>query len=47
MQALYKAPGFVRPGEDFTSTPAAEPLPPLPTAEQIEDVAACLMTLTE
>jgi L-cysteine S-thiosulfotransferase len=47
MPAFYKTSGFVRPGEGFTSKPAAEPLPPLLTAEQIEDVVAYLMTLKE
>lgn len=47
MPAFYKTSGFVRPGEGFTSKPAVEPLPPLLTAEQIEDVVAYLMTLTE
>jgi sulfur-oxidizing protein SoxX len=47
MPAFYKTSGFVRPGEGFTTKPAVEPLPPLLTAEQIEDVVAYLMTLKE
>lgn len=47
MPAFYKTSGFIRPGEGFTTKPAAEPLPPLLTAQQIEDVVAYLMTLKE
>lgn len=47
MPAFYKTSGFVRPGEGYTTKPANEPLPPILTAEQIEDVIAYLMTLTE
>lgn len=47
MPAFYKTTGFVRPGDAFTANPAAEPLPPLLSAQQIEDVIAYLMTLKE
>jgi sulfur-oxidizing protein SoxX len=47
MPAFYKTTGFIRPGEGFTTKPATEPLPPLLTAQQIEDVVAFLMTLKE
>jgi L-cysteine S-thiosulfotransferase len=47
MPAFYKTSGFIRPGEGFTAKPAAEPLPPLLSAQQIEDVVAYLMTLKE
>ena len=47
MPAFYKTSGFVRPGEAFTAKPAEEPLPTLLTPQQIEDVVAYLMTLTE
>lgn len=47
MPAFYKTTGYVRPGEAFTTKAAAEPLPPLLTAQQIEDVVAYLMTLKE
>ncbi len=47
MPAFYKSEGFTRPGDGFTGEAATEPLPPLLTAQQIEDVVAFLMTLTE
>ena len=47
MPAYYKTKGFVRPGDAFTGNAAEEPLPPLLTAQQIEDVVAFLMTLKE
>jgi sulfur-oxidizing protein SoxX len=47
MPAFYKTSGYIRPGEAFTTKPATEPLPPLLTAQQIEDVVAFLMTLKE
>ena len=47
MPAFYKTSGYIRPGEGFTTKPAVEPLPPLLTAEQIEDVVAYLLTLKE
>ncbi|WP_101065345.1 sulfur oxidation c-type cytochrome SoxX [Roseovarius salinarum] len=47
MPAYYKTEGFVRPGDAFTGTAAEEPLPPLLTAQQIEDVVAFLMTLSD
>lgn len=47
MPSFYKVSGFVRPGEGFTTKPAQEPLPPLLSAQQIEDVIAYLMTLNE
>lgn len=47
MPAFYKTSGFIRPGEGFTTKPAAEPLPPMLEAQQIEDVVAYLMTLKE
>lgn len=47
MPAFYKTSGFIRPGDDFTGKAAPEDLPPLLTAEQIEDVVAYLMTLHE
>jgi sulfur-oxidizing protein SoxX len=47
MPAFYKTSGYTRPGEAFTTKAAAEPLPPLLTAQQIEDVVAYLMTLKE
>lgn len=47
MPSFYKTSGFIRPGEGFTTKPAEEPLPPLLTPQQIEDVVAYLMTLKE
>jgi sulfur-oxidizing protein SoxX len=47
MPAFYKTSGFIRPGDAYTTKPAQEPLPPLLTPEQIEDVVAYLMTLKE
>ena len=47
MPAFYKSSGYIRPGEGFSTKPASEPLPPLLTAEQVEDVIAYLMTLKE
>lgn len=45
MPSFYKVAGYVRPGVAFTSKPAEEPLPPLLTAQQIEDIVAYLLTL--
>ena len=47
MPAFYKVDGFIRPGVGFTREPATEPLPPILTAQQIEDVVAYLLTLQE
>ena len=47
MPAFYKSTGFIRPGNAFTGKAGTEPLPPLLTAQEIEDVVAYLMTLTD
>ncbi|PWG16900.1 sulfur oxidation c-type cytochrome SoxX [Salibaculum griseiflavum] len=47
MPAFYKVDGFIRPGNAFTGKAAEGPLDPLLTAQQIEDVVAYLMTLTD
>lgn len=47
MPAFYKVDGFVRPGNAFTGKAAEGELPPLLTAQEIEDVVAFLATLTE
>ncbi|RMH49344.1 MAG: sulfur oxidation c-type cytochrome SoxX [Alphaproteobacteria bacterium] len=47
MPSFFKTGGFIRPGIGFTGKPAKEPLPPLLTAEQIEDAVAFLMTLKD
>ncbi len=46
MPGYYKTTGFVRPGQAFTTKPAEEPLPPLLSAQEIEDVVAFLSTLS-
>ena len=45
MPAFYKTSGFTRPGDAFTGKAAEGELPPLLTAQQIEDVVAYLQTL--
>ena len=47
MPSFYKTTGFVRPGDAFTGKAAPADLPPLLTAQQVEDVVAYLMTLTD
>lgn len=47
MPAFYKTSGYIRPGDAFTGKAGTEPLPPLLTAQEIEDVVAYLMTITE
>lgn len=47
MPAYYKTSGFIRPGDGFTGKAGEEPLPPLLTAQQIEDTIAFLMTLKD
>ena len=47
MPSFYKASGYLRPGDAYTGKAAAEPLPPLLSAQEVEDVVAYLMTLHE
>ena len=49
MPAFYKSSGFVRAGDAFTGKAAPDPdnLPPLLTAQQVEDVVAYLLTLKD
>ncbi|MCF7698916.1 sulfur oxidation c-type cytochrome SoxX [Loktanella sp. M215] len=47
MPAFYKVSGYTRPGDAFTGKAGTEPLPPLLSAQQIEDVVAYLTTLKE
>lgn len=47
MPSFYKDDGFVRPGDAYTGGPAPDDLPPLLSAQQIEDVVAYLQTLKE
>ncbi len=45
MPSFYKTKGYIRPGDAFTGKAAEGELPPLLTAEQVEDVVAYLMTI--
>ncbi|APG46663.1 sulfur oxidation c-type cytochrome SoxX [Phaeobacter porticola] len=47
MPAFYKVDGFIRPGDAYTGNAGTEPLPPILTAQEIEDVVAFLATLKE
>lgn len=47
MPAFYKVEGFIRPGDAYTGKAGTEPLPPILTAQEIEDVVAFLETLKE
>ncbi len=49
MPAFYKTDGFTRLGDAFTGKawPEGEPVTPLLTAQEVEDVVAYLKTLTE
>lgn len=47
MPAFYKTDGFFRPGNGYTGRAAEGALDPILTAQEIEDVVAYLMTLTE
>ncbi|MBS1302037.1 sulfur oxidation c-type cytochrome SoxX [Loktanella sp. SALINAS62] len=47
MPAFYKTEGYIRPGDDYTGKAAQEPLAPILTAQEVEDVVAYLMTLNE
>jgi len=47
MPAFYKSSGFIRPGNAYSGKAAQEPLPPILTAQQVEDVVAYLLTLKE
>lgn len=48
MPSFYKDTGYIRPGDAYTGKAAtSDPLPPLLTAQQVEDVVAYLMTLKE
>ncbi len=47
MPSFYRTTGFIRPGNAYTGKAAEGPLDPLLTAQEVEDVVAYLMTLTE
>lgn len=47
MPAFYKTEGFIRVGDAYSGKAASGPVPPILTAQQIEDVVAFLSTLKE
>ena len=47
MPAFYKTEGFIRPGAAYSGKAPEGDLPPILSAQQIEDVVAFLMTLKE
>ncbi|EIE52336.1 monoheme cytochrome C SoxX [Salipiger aestuarii] len=47
MPAFYKTSGFIRPGDGYTGKAAQEPIQPILSAQDIEDVVAFLGTLTD
>ncbi|HCP80568.1 MAG TPA: sulfur oxidation c-type cytochrome SoxX [Octadecabacter sp.] len=47
MPSFYKTEGFIRPGNAYTGRAAEGEIAPILTAQEIEDVVAYLMTLTE
>ncbi|MFN3844908.1 MAG: sulfur oxidation c-type cytochrome SoxX [Paracoccaceae bacterium] len=47
MPAFYKTEGFTRPGAAYSGKAPTEALPPILTAQQIEDVVAYLITMKE
>lgn len=47
MPSFYRTSGFLRPGDAYTGKAGTEPLPPLLMAQEIEDVVAYLLTLSE
>jgi sulfur-oxidizing protein SoxX len=47
MPSFYKTSGFVRPGDAYTGKAGTEPLPPVLSAQQVEDVVAYLLTFKE
>lgn len=47
MPAFYKTEGFIRPGAAYTGKAPEGPLPPILTAQEVEDVVAYLLTLKD
>jgi sulfur-oxidizing protein SoxX len=47
MPSFYQTSGYIRPGNAYTGKAGAEPLPPILSAQQIEDVVAYLLTFKE
>lgn len=47
MPAFYKTSGYIRPGAAYTGKAPTADLPPILSAQQVEDVVAFLLTLKE
>jgi sulfur-oxidizing protein SoxX len=47
MPSFYKSSGFIRPGDAYTGKAGTEPLPPILSAQQVEDVVSYLLTFKE
>lgn len=47
MPSFYRVSGFTRPGDGYTGNAATGPLSPILEAQDVEDVVAYLLTLTE
>lgn len=47
MPAFYKTEGFIRPGADYTGNAPEGALPPILSAQQVEDVLSYILTLKE
>lgn len=47
MPSFYRVSGFIRPGDGYTGSAATGPLSPILSAQDVEDVVAYLMTLTD
>lgn len=47
MPSFYKTSGYIRPGDAYTGKAGTEPLPPILSAQQVEDVVAYLLTFKE
>ena len=47
MPSFYQTSGYIRPGNAYTGNAGTEPLPPILTAQQVEDVVAFLLTFKE
>lgn len=47
MPAFYKTEGYIRPGAAYSGKAPDGPLPPILSAQQVEDVVAYLLTLKE
>lgn len=47
MPSFYRTSGFIRPGDGYTGGAATGPLSPILEAQDVEDIVAYLLTLTE